>query len=111
MQALTLLNDTGFHEFTQGLAGRLLSETPDSSSTERADYLFRICLARGPTPGELQSIERLAAAQLDQFKTHPRQASDVLTMDVGDGHDRAEMAAWTTVSGVLMNLDEFITRE
>ena len=111
LQALTLLNDTGFHEFTQGLAGRLLSATPGGGATERADYLFRICLARGPTPGELQSLERLAAAQLDEFKTHPEQANDVLTMDVGNRHDRAEMAAWTTVSGVLMNLDEFITRE
>ena len=111
LQALTLLNDTGFHEFAQGLARRVLRELPDSGFADRADYAFRACLARAPSGAELASLRRLAAARLDEFKTHPDRADEILTLDYRDGTDRALTAAWTTVAGVLMNLDEFITRE
>ena len=111
LQALTLLNDTGFHEFAQGLARRVLREKPGSGLAERADHAFRVCLARAPSQGELLALERLAATQIDEFKTHPEQGDDILTMEIDSGLDRAQAAAWTTVAGVLMNLDEFITRE
>ncbi len=111
LQALTLLNDTGFHEFAQGLARRVLRERPDSGIAERADHAFRVCLAREPSAGELRALERLAATQLDEFSTHPEQADEILSAEIHDGLDRAQAAAWTTVAGVLMNLDEFITRE
>ena len=111
LQALTLLNDTGFHEFAQGLARRVLREKPDSSISDRADHAFRVCLARAPSQLELQALERLAATQLDSFSTNPEQADEILTMEIGDGIDRLQTAAWTAVAGVLMNLDEFITRE
>ena len=111
LQALTLLNDSGFHEFAQGLAMRVLVEMPDRDVADRAAHAFRTCLARPPSPGELGSLARLATHQLDEFRTHPEQADDVLTLNPGRDVDRAETAAWTVVAGVLMNLDEFITRE
>lgn len=111
LQALTLLNDTGFHEFAQGLARRVLAEVADARVAERAEHAFRVCLARTPSPAELQSLTALASSQLDQFRTHPDQASDVLTLPPDDRSPRPDVAAWTVVAGVLMNLDEFITRE
>ena len=111
LQALTLLNDTGFHEFAQGLARRIVDERPDGGVTERAAHAFRICLARSPAAGELETLATLASSQLDEFHTDPEQAQQTLTLGSRDGDKPAELAAWTTVAGVLMNLDEFLTRE
>ena len=111
LQALTLLNDTGYHEFAQGLARRVLVEMPGGDLDDRVAHAFRTCLSRSPSPDELAGLARLASSQLDEFRTHPEQAEDVLTLDPGKNLDRAETAAWTVVAGALMNLDEFITRE
>ena len=111
LQALTLLNDTGFHEFAQGLARRVVDERPDGGVAERAAHAFRICLARSPSAGELETLARLASSQLDEFQTYPEQAQQTLTLGSREGDKPPELAAWTTVAGVLMNLDEFVTRE
>ncbi len=111
LQALTLLNDTGFHEFAQGLAERALRETPDAGTADRASHMFRVCLARKPSQEELEALARLASHQLDAFRSSPEQADEVLTLRAAPANDPAETAAWAVVAGVLMNLDEFITRE
>ena len=111
LQALTLLNDTGFHEFAQGLARRVVQERPDGGVAERVEHAFRICLARSPSAGELETLANLARTQLDEFQTYPEQAEQTLTLGARDSEEPAELAAWATVAGVLMNLDEFITRE
>ena len=111
LQALTLLNDAGFQEFAQGLAQRVLDERPDASNSERAEHAFRLCLSRPPQEQEKERLERLLALQLDDFRTHPDEAKEALPLELHNGADVPETAAWTMVSGVLLNLDEFITRE
>jgi hypothetical protein len=86
LQALTLLNDQGFFEFAQALAGRILKEGK-SEDAERVRYAFRLCLAREPSPREQMALSRLLAKERDPF------------------------TAWVAVGRVLLNLDEFITRE
>jgi hypothetical protein len=88
LQALTLLNDQGFYEFAQALAGRILREGP-SDNRERIAYAFRLCLGRQPNEREQQTLERLLQKQ----------------------HEAKPLDAWTSVARVLLNLDEFITRE
>ena len=51
---------------------------------------------------ERERLARLVAAELDEYKTHPEAAQKL---------GGPELAAWTAVSRVLMNTDEFITRE
>jgi hypothetical protein len=111
LQALTLLNDTGFHEFAQGLARRVLREQRDRDHAEQVAYAFRICLTRAPSDDEQRMLQRVLATQLDDLRTHPERVQQVLTLGGDEDIDAAEAAAWTTVAGVLMNLDEFITRE
>ena len=111
LQALTLLNDGGFHEFAQGLAKRVLSERPDASNAERIEHAFQLCLTRRPQPVEKDRLERLLATQLDDFRTNPSEAFEILTLPAEKGTDLPETAAWTMVAAVIMNLDEFITRE
>lgn len=89
LQALTLLNDEAFHEFSQTLAARILKEGPKTDPA-RIDHAFRLCLSRPPAPDEKQ---RLLDLLNNEFA-------------VAD-----ESTAWATVARVLLNLDETITRE
>jgi hypothetical protein len=88
LQALTLLNDQAFFEFAQALAVRVLNEAPVDQAG-RLRYAFRLCMGRAPSGVEESRLGELLAEQ----------------------GNVAPLAAWTTVTRVLLNLDEFITRE
>ncbi len=88
--------------FAQGLAKRVLDQGPEAR-VERLDYAFRLCVARPPAADEREQLAGFLADQLDSFQTAPEEAKQVA--------DTPELAAWTAVSRVLLNLDEFITRE
>jgi hypothetical protein len=89
LQALTLLNDEAYHEFAQALGARVLKEGPKIDSS-RIDYAFRLCLSRSPSKLERERLLKLLSKELV----------------VAD-----EPTAWASVSRVLLNLDETITRE
>lgn len=96
LQALTLLNDPVFFECAQTL-GRALAGEEEASVDERLAEGVRRCLGREPRAEE---IARLRALFDDQLA-----AAEAATAD------HPEEAAWTVLARVLMNLDEFITRE
>ena len=110
LQALTLLNDQAHIEFAQALAQRVLDEAP-ASREQQLDHAFRLSLGRLPKAVEREQLTAFLAAQLDQFQTHPEEAAAALPMPPAEGADRPLLAAWTSTSRVLLNLDEFITRE
>jgi mono/diheme cytochrome c family protein len=91
LQALTLLNDEAFIECARALAGRLLVDR-SLDDGGRIAAAYRICLARHPTDSERA---RLAS----------------LLVDVRSEEGSSERDAWETVARVVLNLDEFITRE
>jgi hypothetical protein len=100
LQALTLLNDQAAIEFASALAHRLLDAAPASDS-ERLGLAFRLCLARNPAPREIRTLQAL----LQQERSEAAGAGS------SESEAPVEQAAWTTVARVLLNLDEFITRE
>ena len=104
LQALTLLNDTAFHEFYQAFARRLL-DVPVGDRIERA---FEFAVSRRPDAREAAVIARLLADERDALQTKPAEAT-LLAVD-GAQHP-IELATWTSVARALMNTDEFITRE
>ncbi len=110
LQALTLLNDEAFYEFAQGLAARILKEGPADHS-KRLGYAFRVGLGREPKPKEQERMENFLVGQREDFMRNPREAATALSLELPPETDLVEMAAWTAVSRVLLNLDEFITRE
>ena len=110
LQSLTLANDQAFVEFAQGLAARILKEaSPDD--TERLRYAFRLCLTREPKPAESQRLAALLEQQKTEFKAAPKEAEQLAPALLALKTDSQEFAAWTAVARVLLNLDEFITRE
>jgi hypothetical protein len=96
LQALTLLNDQAHYEFAQGLAKRILRECAEDDAT-RLRFAFRLGLGRAPNLWEQQRLIDL----LNQERAESAAATS---------EDR-QMDAWTSVARVLLNLDEFITRE
>lgn len=110
LQALTLLNDQAFLEFAQGLAQRLLAGA-HLSDAERLRLAFRLCLARTPREAEEHRLADLLAQQRSGFAQAPKDAASLAPPGTAKEADVTELAAWTVVSRVLLNLDEFITRE
>jgi mono/diheme cytochrome c family protein len=111
LQALTLLNDQAFLEFAQALAGRVLHEAKGNDA-ERIRYAFQLCLARPPSPKEEQLLSDLLAKQTAALETAPEEAKQLAPMlQPNDKIEPARAAAWTMAARVLLNLDEFITRE
>jgi hypothetical protein len=101
LQALTLLNDEAFFELAVEMAKRVIREGP-ADNAGRIEYAMRLTVGRKPDNVERERLARLVSAELDGYKTHSEPAQKLGGPDV---------AAWTAVSRVLMNTDEFITRE
>jgi len=108
LQALTTLNDPVFFEAARALAARALKEAAPASE-DRAALAFRLCTARRPKPPELAPLLSFEKQQLERFKADPDAARAVA--GAGPPGQTAELAAWTMVANVLLNLDETLTKE
>ena len=113
LQALVLLNDTQFVEAARVLAQRVLSDKP-ASDRSGITAAFRRAVAREPSDSEAQSLLRLLSAERLRFQ-QDRAAADAL-LSVGEWPvpammNRSELAAWTVLANVLLNLDEALSRE
>jgi hypothetical protein len=109
LQALTLANDRAFFEMAQGFAARLLGAGA-ADDGGRLRLAFRRALVREPTDGELAGLLEYLGSQRSQFAAVPDEAAKVAPAATA-GTDPADAAAWTMVARVLLNLDEFVTRE
>ncbi len=108
LQALNLLNDPVFIEAASALAFRVVSEA--SSPMDRFRLAFRLALGRSPDDQEIKSMQSYLSQQTKIFDGHPLDAAKLAPSAEGESSQR-ELAVWTGVASVLMNLDEFITRE
>ncbi len=109
LQALNLLNDPVFIEAAHGLAARVLLAGVKAFE-ERLDYAYRLCLSRAPSRTEAETMERYYRRQIHVLEADATAAEYLFPID-GIGSSRAEAAAWTGIASILLNLDEFITRE
>ncbi|WZO99914.1 PSD1 and planctomycete cytochrome C domain-containing protein [Isosphaeraceae bacterium EP7] len=112
LQALVLMNDPTYVEASRALGQRIIAEGGDGTE-RRLEYAFRLCLARPPKPREMEVLARVFGEQLDHFKADPKAAKALIS--IGESArpanmDEAELAAWTAIGNVLLNLDETITK-
>ena len=113
LQSLVLLNDPTYVEAARALAQRMLLEGGHDPGT-RINYGFRLATARRPEPRERQVFRDMAERELSIYRKDETSAEKLLA--VGESKpdprlDKAELAAWTTVASMLLNMDETITRE
>ena len=109
LQALNLLNDPVFFEAAQALATRVLQEIPGDAS-QRIDYAFELVLARKPAADERARLMEYYEQQKQLLAKDPKAVEGMQPLRP-DGVAALDAAAWVGVSRVLLNLDEFVTRE
>jgi mono/diheme cytochrome c family protein len=117
LQALTLLNDAGFAEYAYGLAARILRDGPKDEAG-RVRYGFRLCLGREASDAEASRLAVFVARQREHYALHSVEAQALLAGGGPAGKSLAEIAGGddskaglVLLSRVLLNVDEFITRE
>ena len=118
LQALTLLNNESFVEASQALAKRSLTEEQGDAGAKsqaadnaRLAAAMRYCLARTPRPDELDRLDTLLDNARAYYRDHPEEAAEMIGRFAAPTVPNSEAAAWTATVRVLLNLDEFITRE
>ncbi len=111
LQALVTLNDPVYVEAAQALARRMNAGSTDAK--EKARLGFRLCLTRPPSDAESDRLIRMHGEALTFYKQDEKAANDMATNPLGPvpaGADVADLAAWTTVANVLLNLDETLMK-
>jgi hypothetical protein len=111
-QSLTLLNDPTFVEAARAFATKLLAR-PAQSEQARLDEAFKEALARSPRNSERQSLLQFLAVQEDHYKQDPDEAKNLMHVGLTpppQETQQTEVAAWTQVCRVILNLHETITR-
>jgi hypothetical protein len=98
LQALTLLNDPAFVEIARGLAARILADRPATAGDgDRIDHAFQLCLGRRPLDRERRALEDYLKAERSGGP--------------GDSARSPTPSEWVGLARILLNLDEFVTRE
>lgn len=111
-QALVLLNDPTYVEAARALAGRIVAEggaNPDA----RIHWAWRQVLQRAPRPEEAATIRALVEKQAAAYRADKTAAESLLhigSLPLPADVDPIDLAAWTNVARVLLNLHETITR-
>jgi hypothetical protein len=106
-------NDLVFTELAAGLAARVLREQPEGTDGDRLRLMFRLCLTRSPQDSELSVLVDFLSRERSRFAGTPADAEKVKTgaTSLADtGLSAVEQAAWTSAARVLLNTDEFVTR-
>jgi hypothetical protein len=112
LQALILMNDPTYVEAARKLAERILREAGPEPAA-RIALAWRLVLSRRPSPAESAALAAALEAELAHYRKHPEEAAKLL--GVGESPraaalDAAELAAWSFVASLILNLDEAVTR-
>ncbi len=115
LQALVTLNEPTFNQAARWLAWRALSAAP--ADADRLVWAFRQCLGRHPDPAEVEVLAKLLGDARTEFAATSREAAQFALSDpknpppLPPGSSMTDLAAWTTVTRALLNLDETLTKE
>jgi hypothetical protein len=120
LQALTTLNEPLFVECARALAVKLLADG-GATDSQRLAYAVRRCLSRDPKHEEQKVLSDFLERQKERFKRKGADSWPLLANDDKDkqkiaatvphGSTPGDLAAWTAVARVILNMDETITKE
>lgn len=112
LQALVTLNDPVYVEAAQAFA-RLMVNEGGTTPTSRAAFGLRHCLMRPPKSAEVNRLVKLYHELLGDYQKDPAAAKLMAADPLGplpQGMKAEELAAWTVVGNVLLNLDEMFMK-
>ncbi len=111
LQALVTMNDPVHLEAAQALSRQVVKW--DGTIAQRAARLFRHCTAREPHPAELERLTQLHETIRTRAAASPESAKLLASDPLGpvpEGMDSVDLAAWTVVGNVILNLDEMLMK-
>ena len=106
LQALVTLNDPVYIEAAQGLALRMMHG--GTTVADRIRRGFELCVVRPPTDKEIKRLAELFGQAMAEFAGGPAKNAEQIAPK--DAEQPIELAAWTTVANVLLNLDETLMK-
>ena len=112
LQALVMLNDPTYVEASRKMAERILKEG-GVTVDERVAFAFRLATSRTPSAEEATVLKKVFEAEKATFRADPTKAAKLLSVGElarDEGLDMMEVAAWSAVASVVLNLDEVVTR-
>lgn len=112
LQALVTMNDPVYVEAAQALARRIVREG-GSNVEDQARYALRLCLCRPPNDEQASQIAELQQSESRHYRQDKKAAEQLATDPLGPlpaGHSASELAAWTVVANVLLNMDAVLTK-
>ncbi|MEE2639036.1 MAG: PSD1 and planctomycete cytochrome C domain-containing protein [Planctomycetota bacterium] len=105
LQALTIANDASFMEMARAFGNRI-AKNPQAENTDAGiELACRIALSRPPAPAEKNRLRAYHDRMLQYYLANPSETEKMA------GGQAPRRAAWIALARVLLNLDEFITRE
>jgi mono/diheme cytochrome c family protein len=110
--ALVLLNDPSFVEAARALAAKIMANDMNDDN-ERIRWAWRQVLGRNAESEEATLLADLLKKHRAEFTADPKSAEALVSVGISPRPHEAnltELAAWTSVSRVLLNLNETITR-
>ncbi len=111
-QALVMLNDPTYVEASRAFAVRALAEKGDDD--QRITWAWRRALQRNPDAKELGTLRKVLTERRAAYKADPAAAKELLKVGLTPPPaqaDPTELAAWTHVTRVVLNLHETLTRD
>jgi len=112
LQALLLLNDPQYVEAARVLAERAMREGGTTAEL-RIAYMFRLATGRHPDGDEVSELLSLFEDHSTEYKNDLESAKELLAIGESKPYstlDTAQLAAWTMVANLVLNLDEVITK-
>ena len=114
LQALLLMNDPQYIEAARYLAQLSMIEEASLSPAETANSMFERALGREPTSPESQLLVKTYEKNLAEFEMDEEAAKNLV--EIGESPadlsklDSKKLAAWTMIANLIMNMDEFVTK-
>lgn len=113
LQALALMNDDQYVEAARHLAGQMISQGGETAA-ERLNFACLRVLSRNAKADELAVLERVLEKQLEIYRADSKAAEELLnvgTLPKPGQMEAPELAAYTMVANLMLNLDAAITKE
>jgi hypothetical protein len=110
-QALVLLNDPSYVEAARAFAARILQS--DGDAPKRITWAMQQALQRQPTADEMKTLSSLFIKHLADYQKDTAAAEALLktgAAPLAANVNQPELAAWTHIARVLLNLHETVTR-
>jgi hypothetical protein len=112
LQALLTMNDTQYFEAARHLGYRMLQEG-GAADADRLRYGFRLAAARTPTDKESEVLAETLAAERARYVADPEAAKKAISVGespVPTDVPAPDLAAYTLVANLMLNLDEVVTK-